>query len=333
LSDRRGRKPFIVLGLALQAATAVGFIVAASPWPMFFVRVLQGVGGAMIMPITMALVGEISPPGEESRYTGHISVAMFAGFGVGPLAGGLVNDHFSFAGNFLLLGGLSLAACVGVAWFLPKTAGSAARQARVEIPYRILMRNTALRGMFLFQTANAFGRGLLAALLPLFAVHRVGLSATLVGIVLSVNILTTAAFQPLFGRIADHWSRRGMIVIGSGVFAAALLVSPLVESFATMLVVGVVMGLAGAMALPAASGIVAAEGKHGAMGGSMAIFNIGMSLGLAVGPMAGGYAKDLAGFSAAFVLAAVSVAAGMAPVFWMGRSCEGAGCSEAAELA
>jgi multidrug resistance protein len=318
-SDRRGRKPFLVMGLGLMALSSIGFLASHTSWELLGMRAVQGVAGAMVMPVAMALVGDISPPGRESTYMGYLSVAIFIGFGFGPLAGGFVKDFLSFKANFMVLGALCLVALLGVLFFLPASPVGTAQNNNGVVPYAVLLRNPAIRGMFFFRATVAFGRGTISVLLPLFGEHVAGLTTSRVGIIISANILTTAFLQPLFGRWADRWGRRRFIVAGTLLHGPLLILIPLFRSFETLLAVNMLMGLAGAMALPAASGIVTAEGKKGGMGGSMALFNMGMSLGLAFGPIFGGLAQDLSGYAGAFTIGGAVVLAGLVPLMVSGR--------------
>jgi FSR family fosmidomycin resistance protein-like MFS transporter len=125
----------------------------------------------------------------------------------------------------------------------------------------------------------------ISVFLPLFGEAVLGLSLSQVGIILSANLMATAVFQPLFGHLADRSSRRALVICGSTLQGVAMFLMPLLDGFTDALLLNILMGLAGAVSLPAASGMIVTEGKKGGMGGAMAIFNIGMSLGLTVGPI------------------------------------------------
>ena len=62
----------------------------------------------------------------------------------------------------------------------------------------------------------------------------------------------------------------------------------------------IILGLFGALSLPAASALIIVEGKHYGMGSTMAIFNVAMSVGLGIGPLASGVALDIWGLSGVF---------------------------------
>ena len=69
LSDRRGRKLFLSIGLFTYALISLGYIWAGSVSQLTLVRLIQGIAAGMIIPIAQAYVGDISPVGEEGKWT------------------------------------------------------------------------------------------------------------------------------------------------------------------------------------------------------------------------------------------------------------------------
>ena len=54
----------------------------------------------MIMPVTQAYVGDITPEGGEGFAMGLFNMSMFLGLSLGPLLGGVINDHFNLDAAF-----------------------------------------------------------------------------------------------------------------------------------------------------------------------------------------------------------------------------------------
>ena len=91
-ADRFGRKRSFVV--TLSVFTIGSAMCAASPTlPLLvFSRVVQGVGGGMLIPITMAMIYELFEPEERGRALGIWGVAVMAAPAIGPVLGGTV-DH------------------------------------------------------------------------------------------------------------------------------------------------------------------------------------------------------------------------------------------------
>ncbi len=315
LSDRHGRKQFIIAGLLIQVLAAIGFLFSTSPWQLVGVRAFQGLAGAMIIPVSQAYVGEISPDGKESTYMAWFVVALFGGFGCGPIIGGLIEDYLSFSANFIFLAALCFISFLSVLCLLPEPKLSQEQsRSRIEVRYRVLLRNPIIRGLFFFRIANSFGRGIVTMLLPLFGELQLHLTTAQVGVVLSTNLLTSAIVQPFFGRLGDKVNRSSLLIVGTIGQAVSLAMMVFVEGFWQLLAINLMMGVAGAISIPAAGGMMTTEGKKGGMGGSMAIFNLGMSIGLASGPILGGVIVDILHYVGAFLIGATLVLVSIIPV-------------------
>jgi len=85
ISDRKGRKRFILSGLLIYTIVSVAYVHAGSVYTLTFIRIIHGFASAMVIPIAMAYVGEISPEGEEGKYMGTFTVSLFLGMGFGLL--------------------------------------------------------------------------------------------------------------------------------------------------------------------------------------------------------------------------------------------------------
>ena len=68
LSDRRGRKYFLVIGLLAYSIISVGYVWADNVTQLTLIRLVHGVAGAVTIPIAMAYIGDLSPKGEEGKW-------------------------------------------------------------------------------------------------------------------------------------------------------------------------------------------------------------------------------------------------------------------------
>ena len=304
-SDRKGRKVFIAVGFLFYAAAACGFIFASSTGHLLLVRMLQGASAAMILPIAMAYVGEISRANHEARSMNWINIAMFLGFGFGPLTGGFIHDNMGITLNFVALGLASLVAFGLVVAFLPNLKPNPSSDSPDAQParYRDILKSNVMRGIFAFRLTNAIGRGALMSFLPLMADEKLGLTSIQIGLIISANLTLSGILQTGFSRIADKVDRKKMALWGNALAVITLAAIPFARNFTELFVINLGMGVAGAITIPAASGIVVTEGKKYTMGSVMALFNIAMSIGLASGPMLSGLIKDFSNITYVFLFA------------------------------
>ena len=101
LSDIYGRKRLFMLAIVIFVAGSALCGLATSMYELAGFRAFQGIGAGGIMPLALAVIGDIIPPRERSRYQGYM-MAVFASASVlGPLLGGLLSG----AGDFLGVAG------------------------------------------------------------------------------------------------------------------------------------------------------------------------------------------------------------------------------------
>ncbi len=304
-SDLLGRKRFISIGLFIYTLSSLGYIQAGSALELLIIRVIQGFSSAMIIPIAMAFIADIAPPQEEGTYMGFFTVALFLGFGSGPILGGITKDFISMEADFLIMGGLCLLALVFVLIYLPRASSVQKKAKAAAIPFRTILKSRSIRGICFYRFSNAFCRGSIMTFLPLYAHNALQLSGSQIGTVIASGILLTAFLQLPFGKLADRISRKMLVIAGSLLYFSTVPFIPHTFSFIQILSVNIVLGFLGALSLPAASALIVNEGKIYGMGSTMAIFNVAMSIGLALGPLASGIILDIWGLSGIFYFCSI----------------------------
>lgn len=311
-SDETGRKRFILTGLALYMAVALLYPLASSVWALVFIRFLHGLASGVVVPIAMAYMGGLTPPGQEGRYMGLMNQAMFMGLAAGPFLGGLLFDASGFHAVFYPLAVLSGLSFLLVAFFLPPSRAQTQQKARGS--FRAILANRVIRSLLIFRFINAIGRGALISFFPLLAADR-GLTASQIGLGVSASILLTSLLQYPFGVLADRMSRLKLILVGSFASAGALFLLPLCGSLGSFVALMGFMGLSGAVAMPAATALTVEGGKDMGLGASMGLFNTAMSLGMIIAPLLAGVVMQATSIGPVFVVSGLVCLAG-ALVFW-----------------
>ena len=94
LSDRTGRKPFIVWGMWIQAA-GIGVVTMAHAFTGFVIgAVLLGIGTAMVYPTLLAAIGDVAHPSWRASAVGVYRLWRDLGYAIGALLAGLTADAF-----------------------------------------------------------------------------------------------------------------------------------------------------------------------------------------------------------------------------------------------
>ena len=92
LSDRYGRRPVILLSLAVMTADYVVMALAGSIWLLFLTRVIGGITAAT-QSTANAFIADISTPEEKTARFGLAGAAFGVGFVLGPAIGGLLGEY------------------------------------------------------------------------------------------------------------------------------------------------------------------------------------------------------------------------------------------------
>jgi MFS family permease len=100
LADLAGRKTVMLVGIA---AFLFGSILCGFAWSMpslIVFRLVQGIGAGAVQPTAMTIVGDLYSPHERAKIQGWLASVWAVSAVLGPLAGGLIIQHFSWAWIF-----------------------------------------------------------------------------------------------------------------------------------------------------------------------------------------------------------------------------------------
>ena len=120
LSDRIGRRPIWITGLCVFTTASALCGVAPALWMLITARVLQGVGGAMLMAVSPAMLTAAFPPEERGRALGLNSMIVALGITAGPTLGGLITEQASWRWIFYVNAPIGVVAVIASAIVLPR---------------------------------------------------------------------------------------------------------------------------------------------------------------------------------------------------------------------
>lgn len=120
-SDRYGRKKMLASGLAIFGLGSLTAAFAGSTGQLIAARAGMGVGGALMMTSTLAVVVQIFSEAERVKAIALWSTVSTLGFAVGPLVGGVLLDHFWWGSIFLVNIPVALIGLVAVLVLVPES--------------------------------------------------------------------------------------------------------------------------------------------------------------------------------------------------------------------
>jgi MFS family permease len=303
LSDLKGRKPFITVGLLAYFLVSIAFATSRDVNILILIRFLQGIASAMILPVAQAYIGEITPEGKEGFTMGLFNVSIYAGLSLGPVVGGAVNDVLGLQAAFLGMGLVSFLGFLLSLLFLPPRRKEQHRErTSPPVPYRILVRDRHIAALFVFRLSYTTCIGIIWSFLPLLAGLELNLSSSAVGLLVMLGVLTTGLLQTPMGLLADRFNKQVLIVAGGIVAAGAIFSFVYAHGFWGLFFANLLFGVGGGIAVPAVMAMTVIIGRHtGSMGSIMGLLTMGHSLGMFIGPVLAGMMMDTFHLGVAFV--------------------------------
>ena len=311
LGDRLGRRRFILAGLSVYVFIGVGLSMADSYQMVTLLRMGMGIGAACMFPSALAMVGEIAPRGQEGRYMGMFMVSFTAGFGAGPLIGGVLKDNLGVDATFLALAGAAVVAVVIVATLMPEASRTSQSEERIVPSFRVMSSDLRVWSLLAFNYTFGLGMGAVFTFIAIFMTESLLASATLVGLVVGSRAIISSIFQPLFGRLADRVPRHLLVIAGGLLMAAGTEALPLAQSVTVLLVLFLLLGLAESAALPSSMAITTDLGRVYGYGTLIGFSNAVLILGVLTGSVGGSLIESGGNIDDVFRTAGLVIAVGV----------------------
>jgi len=260
LSDRFGRRPVLLITLAVMAADYIVMALAGSIWLLFVGRIVGGITAAT-QSTANAYMADISEPGKKAQNFGLVGAAFGLGFVIGPLLGGILGE-FGTRAPFWAAAGLAGANVVLGYFVLTETVTDAIRRPfewKRAKPFGAFKSMRELPGIgrlfvvfFLYQVAFF----VYPAVWAYFGHARFGWNAGMIGLSLGLFGIMMAIVQGGLIRVILHkLGERGTVIYGLvfDVFAFGALAFVTSGSIALILTP---LAALGAVITPALQGIM-----------------------------------------------------------------------------
>lgn len=166
LSDRFGTKQVFLVS---QAVFTVGSVLCGLAWSnesLIGFRVIQGLGGGLIMPVGMSILFRLSAPHERGRMMAMLGVPMMVGPVLGPTAGGWLLEYVDWRWIFFISAPIGVAAVILTAMIL-RPGTEHARRDRLDIGGLILVTPGITALVYGLSQAGHYGWESPAVTLPL----------------------------------------------------------------------------------------------------------------------------------------------------------------------
>ncbi|RXA21902.1 MFS transporter [Methanosarcina sp. MSH10X1] len=116
IADIYGRKKIFLYGIAVFSLSSLVMTMVSSTEMLIGVRVIQGIGSAMIFGTGVAIVTSVFPPGERGKALGVYITAVYIGLSIGPLLGGAMTQYLGWRSIFFVNVPIGITAILLILW-------------------------------------------------------------------------------------------------------------------------------------------------------------------------------------------------------------------------
>jgi MFS family permease len=282
------RKPFVIAGLLLLAGATVAFALASQFAHALIFRALQGLGLAITIPATMALLTNSTEKRTRGGSMGTFSTFRVSSLAIGPLIGGYMHDHYGFNATFFTGAALMMVGVLLVQVWVKEIRVEEKRRDKTK--FRIIDPGLLSSGMIPLGFATFVMAGSFAMIAPLEEEINARLheTATTFGLAFSALMVARIIFQIPLGHFSDRKGRKKLIVGGLILMGIATALMGYVTTTLQLLVLRVFQGIAsGAIAAPVFA-LVGDLSRPGGEGRQMSIVTMGFGFGVALGSLFAG---------------------------------------------
>ena len=218
LSDSFGRRPVVLIGLALFTLASLGCALSQTIGQLVTFRALQGMSAGAGVVVSRAIIRDMCAPDEAQRLMSQVTIFFGVAPAVAPVLGGFLFVHLGWHSIFWLLVLIGLLLLVINARWLPETLHPSARQSFQPKPlmnaYAGLLRNPRFMLLVLASGVPFNGMCLYVLSAPEWLGTHLGLGPTqffwFFG--LTIGGIMSGAF--VSGRLAGRWPPRRQIRLG-----------------------------------------------------------------------------------------------------------------------
>ena len=262
ISDRYGRRPALLAGLAASVIAYIVFGFANSIWLLFLSRIVQGAGGGTVSVI-QAYVADATKPEDRAKALGWLSAATNLGVTIGPVFGSLTRG-IGMEAPGLFAAALCVVNILFAYRFLPEShTESGARTGMQTITSRAAIARVlgnpgepASRLIWIY----AIGMGafqMLNAILALFLAKQFAVNERAIGFffmyVGAISVVTRAF---VLGKMVDYFGEAKLSRIGLALMTAGLVMMPLTHDYATLAIAVACIPLGTAFTFPCVTGLL-----------------------------------------------------------------------------
>lgn len=243
ISDRVGyRLPLISGSFGVSLSLLLPFIVEGQLYILFVSQSLFGLAFIFLLVNIQNLIGGIGTTGDRSKNYAIYSLGISVAGLLGPVIAGFSIDHFGYNSTYLLLSIMAAVPGIIIALNIIRIPQPETSTDRNGAGIRELLCFRPLRKTYITSAMILIGVGLYELFFPIYG-NRIGLSASSIGLILSVNASAYFAVRLMMPYLIKRYGEDIVIIACLIISASTFIFMPLTDRFIDLAVISFILGL------------------------------------------------------------------------------------------
>lgn len=300
LADRLGRKKIIVPSLLLFGIAGTACAFARDFNLLLFLRLLQGIGAASLLSLSVTLIGDLYAGERRTEAMGYNSSVTSIGTASYPTIGGALATIGWYYPFMLPIAAIPIALLVLFALQNPEPKGERNLKEYLSNARKVLG-NRQLAGLFIASAANfALLYGAYVTYLPQLISDTFKAPPSTIGVMLSSVSVAIALTSSQLSRLARKFSATTLIRASFVLYAVALFIVPFVSNIWLLLIPTMIFGVGLGIGFPSIQTQLADLAPREYLATILSVNGTFYGLGQTLGPLLMGIAFGIGGISGVF---------------------------------
>jgi len=332
LSDKiQKRKLFIITGLVLLTVSMPLYLYIESYYSILGLRILQGISGALIAPVALAMVNEYSRETDtRGEGFGYYNSIRLIGFAIGPIFAGVIISNGPYNLYDITISGIDASFYIIILFIIISLLIfnyyiSEPKRKTNNQNKKLSKKDVIFTKQFIIVLLFAFSTFWLSASINMFATlentinTRFDQSTLWFSIQFSVALLANIITQVPVGKASDNKNKTMLILIGFIILIPTITLQGFAQSSLQMLILRLLQGMSVALVYIPSLTYVGEVSTTNNSGFYLSFMSASFALGLAIGPIVSGILYTVDGFYLPFVFAGLFSTIGFITIYYITR--------------
>ncbi len=311
-SDKKGRKPTVMLGLLGYAFSYLLRIIADKPMEFGALYTLEGLGDSSFKPAAQSAIADVVTDEERGSAYGVYHAAGAGAIIVGYFLSGFVATTLSFFVSFLIGSLLCFASLIVVALLMRETLRSDIEE-QYTIDLKRIFNDKTRRPLIIYLVAIIFANFGVAAIMPILSIFMVlqyNLTLNYVGIAWFIYMIAYFITSVPTGKLADMYSNKNILSVGLVVVATSFSLIGIQDVLVGLIFALILFGTGNSMILNAGTSYMMNLTSIEIRGRAVSILNVLKMSGGIIGPIVSGVLWETIAPVYSFLIPAVCILIG-----------------------